>query len=61
MGRKPKVSWIVRMRVERDITVYVEARDEDEARAKAGSWDIEGDEEPGDTHNLDIKSVELNA
>lgn len=57
---KEEVGWIVRMRVERNITVYVYASDEDQARTKASEWDIDGDEEPGDTINWEITCVELN-
>lgn len=49
--------WTVEMRVERHISVTVVACDEDEARDKAGNWDIVGDEMDGDTLNWKITSV----
>jgi hypothetical protein len=52
--------WIVGMLIERNITVVVEAHTEDEARAKAAEWDHIGDEQPGDTINWKITSVEPN-
>lgn len=52
-----KPQWTVDMRVERNISVTVEADSEDEARAKAEEWDIVGDEQMGDTINFDIVRV----
>lgn len=49
--------WTVEMRIERHISVTVEAATEAEARARAESWDIVGDEQPGDTINYKIISV----
>ena len=49
--------WTVEMRIERNISVTVEAATEEEARAKADQWDIVGDECPGDTINQEITSV----
>lgn len=58
--RKEVLEWIVHMRVERDISVFVNAVDEGEARAKASEWDIEGDEVPGDTINWTVTRIERN-
>lgn len=49
--------YSVGMRVERLIYVTVSAQNEDEARYKAGIFDIEGDEREGDTFNVKIVSV----
>jgi hypothetical protein len=46
--------WTVTMKIERYITVTVEAPDERTAKAKAEMWDIEGDECPGDTINVEV-------
>ena len=61
MARKPKIQagedqpqWTVHMKVERNISVTVEADTEEEARAKAVEWDIVGDEMPGDTINMEV-------
>lgn len=53
-------SWIVSARVERYVTVYVTARTEAEALAKAKAWDIDGDEEPGETLDWHIADVREN-
>lgn len=49
--------WTVYMRVERLINVTVEAATEDEARSKAEQFDIIGDEQMGDTINMQITRV----
>ena len=49
--------WAVEMKIERNISVTVEAATEDEARAKAATWDIVGDEQQGDTINWKITRV----
>ena len=53
--------WTVEMRVERNISVTVEAATEDEARSKAERWDIVGDEQHGDTINQEIVRVRRDA
>lgn len=46
--------WTVYMKVERLISVTVEAETQDEARAKAKDWDIIGDEREDHTINVEI-------
>jgi hypothetical protein len=52
-----KPQWMVCMRIERDISMVVEADDEDEARAKAEEFDSVGDEQVLDTLNWEITSL----
>lgn len=51
--------FTVGIRVERLVYVTVNAGDDTEARAKAETWEIEGDERPGDTYNSRVVSVVL--
>ncbi len=53
-------SWIVSARVERHVTVYVTAKTLNEAREKAIAWDLDGDEEPGETLDWEITDVREN-
>lgn len=52
-----KPQWTVTMRVMRDISVTVEADDAAEARQKALNWEIEGDEQLGDTVDTKVTSI----
>ena len=49
--------WTVTMRIERYISVTVEAETKEAAIAKAEKWDIVGDEQQGDTINFEITGV----
>lgn len=56
-----KPQWTVDMVVTRNISVTVEAATEDEARAKAGEWDIVGEEMENDTIDYRITAVRKDA
>jgi hypothetical protein len=48
------MKWTVYMKVERLISVQVEAETQEEARAKAKEWDIIGDEREDHTISVEI-------
>lgn len=55
------MKWTVFMKVERLISVIVEAETEAQAKAKAMSWDIIGDEREDHTSSLEVTRAIANS